>query len=106
MNNELFSSQGSRQGGNESSLLFAIPIQQVLKKLKLEHPTVEILAILDDINLVAENPHDLITAYHSLLKTLKTHLSLDIQSTKCSFTYFNLNDGIDALDCAVEINQF
>ena len=97
-NPDLFSCQGTRQGGNEASILFAIPVQDVLNKIKHQYPEIDILAILDDVHLISDDPDELIHAFIKLADILATELSLHIQPTKCSFTYFNCTPNVDVLD--------
>jgi hypothetical protein len=45
----LVSSEGTRQGGNESSVLFSLPVQRLLKDLSAKFFGLKILSILDEV---------------------------------------------------------
>ena len=74
---------GTRQGGNESSLLFAIPLQSILTELKKQFPTVVIAAIVDDITLMCPDPIILKQAYDYLRHEAEHILNLVVNEVKC-----------------------
>ena len=86
---DFLSSEGARQGGNESSLLFSIPVQEVLKTVKLACSNTLLLSILDDITLLSTDADELMTAYQLIVTLMKEKLNLVVQPSKCQFIYFN-----------------
>ena len=92
----LLSSEGTRQGANESSLLFALPLQHILKQLAERFVGMKIVSILDDVTLLHRDPQQLIEAFDWLKRNAESMLGLVVQPTKCQFIYFN-HTNIDRL---------
>jgi hypothetical protein len=89
---DLLSSEGTRQGANESSLLFALPLQSLLKQLAERHEGLKIVSILDDVTLLHRDPAVLVNAFDWLKRAAEDMLRLVIQPAKCQFIYFNHTD--------------
>jgi hypothetical protein len=89
---DLLSSEGTRQGANESSLLFGLPLQRLLKQLAERYIGLKIVSILDDVTLLHRDPAVLIDAFDWLKREAESMLRLIIQPSKCQFIYFNHTD--------------
>jgi hypothetical protein len=93
---DLLSCEGTRQGANESSLLFALPLQHLLKQLSEKFVGLKVVSILDDVTLLHRDVDVLLHAFDWLKKEAESCLRLMIQPSKCQFIYFN-HDSTDRL---------
>lgn len=86
---DLLSSEGTRQGANESSLLFALPLQPIFIRMYDKFPGLKIASFLDDVTLLHRDPVVLVEAFDWLVHEAASVLGLVVQPSKCQFIYFN-----------------
>jgi hypothetical protein len=100
---DLQSTEGTRQGANESSLLFALPLQPLLKQMSEKFIGLKIASILDDVTLMHRDVGVLLDAFDWLKKAAEEQLKLVVQPAKCQFIYFNHTDvdRLSLLDASV-----
>lgn len=93
----LLSKEGTRQGGNESSMLFSLPVQKLLEDLQQEYKGLHIMSIIDDVTLLHTDADVLMNAFTTLSERATSDLNLAVQRSKCQFIYFDQADGVDRL---------
>ena len=88
--NDMYSTQGVRQGDPLGSLLFAISIHPILMQCANEHPSLKLTAYHDDTTIIGD-PRTLASAMESLSVSLGS-LELNVQPAKSRLIDFNFDD--------------
>jgi ribonuclease HI len=78
----LASSRGIRQGMILGPLLFALAVRPILAKVQHDHPTVQVVAYLDDVSLVGDLAVDVAAAATQLVRMF-AGIGVVANATKC-----------------------
>ncbi|KAL0217028.1 hypothetical protein RCL1_007511 [Eukaryota sp. TZLM3-RCL] len=92
----LFSSSGVKQGNPLGPFLFCLAIHSILIRLKERFPTLEIVAYMDDVSLIA--PIDIIHEVAPLVADLYAEIGLELNAAKCFLISKRYADRINLLN--------